>query len=333
MKHGGDIYRVAKKLKCYAGEIVDFSSNINCYHPEVNITLTNAMLVPYADPAYTNLTNSIANSYGLKPSQISLHSGATAAIFNLFGSLEEKRVYLYAPLYSEYEKAAKEHGKNITKVNRFINIDKRVKKNSIVVFVNPSTPDGKFYKLGKLFDMWQEQNCTIILDESFLEFEALLSQRFRIAEYDKLFIVQSFSKFYSCAGVRVGAVFADAKSLKKLHAPLWSISSFDAKFLQKRLKNTNFSQKSKIIHKQQKNELYEILKKSKLFTKIYKSDTNFFLVKSPQAKELHKHLLKQKILLRKCANFNFLDKEHLRIAVKDSSSHEKLRRAFKGYSS
>ncbi len=331
MKHGGNIYKAAKKLRCLPEQIIDFSSNINCYHPKTGITPTKTMLIPYADANYTKLKKTIAKSYALKPAQISLHSGATAAIFKLFESLEEKRVYLYAPLYGEYEKAAKKYNKNIVKINRFSNIDKRVKKNSIVVFVNPSTPEGKFYKLDKLFAMWQEQNCTIILDESFLEFEALLSQRFRIAEYKKLFIVQSFSKFYSCAGVRIGAVFISTKNVQKLHAPPWSISSFDAAFLQKRLSDTEFIKKSRKIHQKRKQELYRILEDSKLFDTIYASDANFFLTHSKHAKKLHKHLYDNKILTRVCTSFDFLTHRHIRFALKDTKAHKKLQKALHAF--
>ncbi len=41
MKHGANIYKYAKKLQCKTNEIIDFSSNINSYHPNITITPTN----------------------------------------------------------------------------------------------------------------------------------------------------------------------------------------------------------------------------------------------------------------------------------------------------
>ena len=49
MKHGANIYKYASKLKCDKNEIVDFSSNINFYHPSIKLKPTNKMLVKYAD--------------------------------------------------------------------------------------------------------------------------------------------------------------------------------------------------------------------------------------------------------------------------------------------
>lgn len=329
MKHGANIYKYAKMLSCADGEIIDFSSNINSYHPKIKLKPTNEMLVKYADNSYLDLKKAIAKKYKIKKSSIALYNGATSAIFELFKTLKEKRVYLYAPLYGEYEKAVPKE-KKIIKINRFKNLHVKPQKGSIVVFVNPSTPDAKYYNLDKLFRLWKKQNCTIILDESFIEFEDLKSLRNQINSYNKLYIIQSFSKFYSCAGVRIGAVFSAKENIRKLQIPMWNLSSFDVEFLTQRLMEREFEPRSKKLHVENKNELFEILKESNLFTKIYKSDSNFFLTKSKMAKEIFEHLLKHKILVRTCGSFDFLDESYLRFAVKDSYSHNRLREALNG---
>ncbi len=326
MKHGAGIYKVARKLKCSPDEIVDFSSNINLYSPNTGITISQSMLVRYGDSSYKDLKRTIAKKLTIKKSQIALYNGATSAIFELMKELNEKDVYLYAPLYGEYEKAALHVEKRVHKINRYKALHVEPKKNSIVIFVNPSTPDGKYYNLHKLFKIWKRQKCTVILDESFLEFEGLKSFRDEINSYKKLYIIQSFTKFYSCAGVRIGAILSCKHNIKKLQTPLWNLSSFDVEFLTNRLKDKEFEKKSKALHVERKKELKKILKDSGNFSKIYKSDTNFFLVKSSKAKGIFKHLLKQKILVRTCNSFDFLDNKHLRFAVKDSASHKKLKR-------
>ena len=329
MEHGGNIYKTAKELGCKPQEIIDFSSNINSYHPNIDITLTNSILVPYADTSYKALKKTIAKEYKIKKSQMALYNGATSAIFELFKNLKEKDVYLYAPLYGEYEKAANSTNKKITKIDRFSDIHTKPKKSSIVVFVNPSTPDGKYYNLKKLFKIWKKQKCTIILDESFLQFEKLKSFRNQINFYKKFYIIQSFTKFHSCAGVRIGAIFSNKLNIQNLQTPIWNLSSFDVEFLKKRLKDKEFKNKSKKLHKKHKLELLHILESSKLFSKIHKSDSNFFLVKSEKAKEIYEYLLKHKILVRTCGSFDFLTNSYLRFAVKDSYSHELLKEALK----
>ena len=325
MKHGANIYKYAKQLKCTSKEIVDFSSNINFYNPKNNLKFTNNTIAKYPDPNYTRLKSKIAKVYELKKSNIALFNGATTAIFELIKSLQEKRIYLYAPLYGEYEKASKE--KKIIKINRFENIDQKIKKNSIVVFVNPSTPDGKYYNLHKLLKKWMKKKCTIIIDESFLEFEGLKSVRNFIKIYKKLYIIQSFSKFYGCAGVRIGAVFSHKNNIKTLNTPLWNISALDEKLLISRLQDKKFKNRSKKLHQKQKKQLIKILANSNLFDEIYKSDANFILTKSRSAKQIFNSLLENKILTRDCNSFDFLDETYLRFGIKEIKKHQKLKKA------
>ena len=331
MKHGANIYKYASQIGCKAEEIIDFSSNINSYHPRVTITPTNNMLVKYTDTNYTILKDTISKKYQIKKSQIALYNGATSAIYELFKTLKEKRVYLYAPLYGEYEKAI-DAKKKIIKINRFKNIYQIPKKGSIVVFVNPSTPDASYYDLTKLFSIWNKQNCTVVLDESFLEFQNLKSLRNQINSYKKLYIIQSFTKFYACGGVRIGAIFSNKCNIKKFKTPMWHLSSFDAEFLNQRLQNEGFDKLSRELHKRHKKELLSILKGSKIFSKIFKSDSNFVLVKSEKSEAIFEHLLCHKILVRTCGSFDFLTNKHLRFAVKDSNAHNKLTKALKSFS-
>ncbi|WP_457748444.1 aminotransferase class I/II-fold pyridoxal phosphate-dependent enzyme [Sulfurimonas sp.] len=331
MKHGANIYKYAKQLGCGSDEIIDFSSNVNLYQTKNTLHVNNGTITKYADSSYKALKKVIAKTYKIKKSQITLYNGATAAIYALLDTFKQKKVTLYAPLYGEYEKAALQSKKDIVKINRITNINAKVAKNSIVIFVNPATPEGSFYELEKLFEHWREQNCTVILDESFLEFENHPSLREWINSYKKLYIIQSFSKFYSCAGVRIGAVFTHKKNSEKLHPPLWNISSLDALFLQERLRDEDFRAKSQSLHKKKKQELFNILKNSQLFEQIVQSDANFILTYDSKAPQIFAHLLTHKILVRSCESFDYLNKQWLRFAVKDTASHKALHKAFTTY--
>lgn len=325
MKHGAGIYKVAKKLGCSPDEIIDFSSNINLYQPEIKLALNAKELARYGDSSYKDLKRIIAAKLEIKKSQIALYNGATSAIFELMKQLKEKEVYLYAPLYGEYKKAALECAKNVHILSRLYDLAVKPEKSSIVVFVNPTTPDAKYYDLERLFALWKQQNCTIIIDESFIEFEELKSFLPKLKAYKKLYFIKSFTKFYACAGVRVGAILSQKKNIQKFHPPLWNLSSFDVAFLAQRLQDKSFVKESKKIHKKQKKELLQILEDSNLFDFIIPSDANFILVHSQKAKKIFKHLLKNKILVRTVGSFDFLTNNCLRFAVKDKISHQRLK--------
>ena len=72
--------------------------------------------------------------------------------------------------------------------------------------------------------------------------------------------------------------------------------------------------------KQEREYLTEKL--GKLGIKVYRSDTNYLLLKSEP--DLYEKLLERGILIRKCANFSGLDETYFRIAVKDHEENEEL---------
>ena len=324
--HGGDIYAAAKQLGCHPSEIIDFSANINIVAPTVAVQLTQELISSYGDPRYSTLRKAIAARYRVKPREIALFNGASSAIMELFKTLRPKQTYLYTPIYSEYIKASKLYSQKTHLINRFKDLYTRPKEGSTVAFVNPSTPDGKYYDLERLFSIWKEAKCTIIVDESFLEFSQKPSLRQEIRNYKRLYIVQSFTKFYACAGLRVGALFSRPKNIAKFSLPSWNISSFDAAYVTALLQDEYHHDHAVTAHQRHYKILRSILKASGLFEKVYRSEANFILTRSSKAKKIYKALLNEKILVRDCANFDGLDHRYLRFAVKDKNALHQLQR-------
>ncbi len=312
-------------------EIIDFSSCINLYQPEELVSVTNADISRYPDNSYEDFKEIIAKNYEINPNKIALFNGATAGIYELFRKLKKKNIFLYAPLYGEYENAAIEAKKNIYLINRITELEDEPNENTIVVFVNPSTPEGTYYDLEELMKTWMKLNCIIVLDESFLEFEELKSQREKINTYKKLYIVQSFSSFYSSAGVRVGAIFSHEKNIKNLQTQPWQVSSLDESFLSLRLADEAFKVQTREAHTKQKAELISILESSELFDEIVESDANFILTHSQNGEAIFKHLLEEKILVRTCGSFDYMSDDWLRFAVKDAVSQKKLAESLQNF--
>ena len=164
---------------------------------------------------------------------ITFFSGGSEAIFEFIKNSSKDKVTLYAPIYLEYERAAKIYKKEIFFINRFKNIYKKPIKNSLVIFVNPSTPDGKYYNLKKLLKIWKKRDCQVLIDESFLDFSDKNSAISFLKEYKNITILKSLTKIYSSAGVRVGVLISNKKRIKKLEStkPLWLISKYDEEYV------------------------------------------------------------------------------------------------------
>ncbi|HIP60772.1 MAG TPA: aminotransferase class I/II-fold pyridoxal phosphate-dependent enzyme [Campylobacterales bacterium] len=318
--HGGDIYKFSKELKTSPEKIIDFSSNINPCKPKIALDFNSLDISKYADFKYTKLKKKLSYKYGVKPTQIALFNGASSAIQAILTSVDTI-VTIYAPAYSEYVK----HAKKVKLINRFKNLYEEPEKDSFVIFVNPSTPDGRYYDLERLFEIWKRQNNTVLIDESFLDFTPNTSS---FKNSNKLYILKSLTKFYSCAGVRVGIVLSSKQNIKTIEKtiPAWNISRYDENYIIEALKDKKFEKRTIENLAKDKKRLFKVLKSSKYIKKIYESDANFFLVKLKKidASKLQKKCKKQKILIRNCDNFDFLDDRHVRFSVKGKKDVKRL---------
>ncbi len=326
--HGGDVASFAKKFGCKESEIADLSSNINFLQPHTDIAGTD--IATY--PRYETLYDALGSHFGISCSQFALFNGASSAIFALMAYLPHTQCCIYAPAYSEYKKAAALFDKSITLIDRFTKMDTPVDKNALVVFVNPSTPDGCVYDMQKLLAYWHKQNACVIIDESFLQYCNTPSAARWLQEYDNLYIIRSLTKFYSCAGVRIGLVLSGDHNIQKLaqKQPPWPVSAFDGAYIAQALGDKRFHTQTLQITKQNKTYLYDILNNSGLFSRIYPSQANFVLarLRNKNARWLQAKLSDAKILIRNCENFDFLDDTYVRFAVKSRSDLQRLQAAF-----
>jgi threonine-phosphate decarboxylase len=324
MKHGGNIYQFARHLGCLPEQVLDFSANIN---PEQAVDLSclpQAALGPYADPDYRLLKQAIGRRYKVPDhADIEVFNGASAAIFALLRRIQPQDLVLYTPLYGEYAHIAGELGCQLHNINRFNPLRVEIPRRSTVIFVNPSTPDGQLYDLQERLAAWQAADCTIIVDESFLDFCVADSSAERLTGYDKLYIIKSLSKFYGCAGIRIGFIIAAADAIKELkrYEPAWKLSSFDMIYMQQALANTAFVEQTRQRTTYLRNLLQLALHASGLFEQVYPGQANFLLAKLAHPVDgyhLQTLLEPSRILVRVCDNFEGLDNRYVRFAVKEA---------------
>ncbi|MCX7091967.1 MAG: aminotransferase class I/II-fold pyridoxal phosphate-dependent enzyme [Methylobacter sp.] len=335
MQHGGNIYRFAGHLGCLPEQVLDFSANINPEQAVDLSSLQHVQLGAYADPDYSVLKQAIRQRYPY-PSGIDseVFNGASSAIFALLRSLQPKDLVLYTPLYGEYAHIAEALGCTVHNIDRFNRLFADVPERSTVIFVNPSTPDGRLYDLQKLLAQWQAADCTIVIDESFLDFCKADSVTGHIAHYDKLYVIKSLSKFYGCAGIRIGFILAATSAINELQRfePAWKLSSLDMAYMQQALANTAFIERTRQQTAHLRELLYQALLDSGLFDKIYPGQANFLLARLADGNDgyqLQAFVESSRILIRVCDNFAGLDKSYVRFAVKDEQAIARLAHSLK----
>jgi len=217
-EHGGDRAAFAKICGCDITEVIDFSSNINFVTPRIDIDFNRLDIAPYPD--YDALYDALCVRYGTQRSQTALFNGASSAIYALLGSLRRtvNGCTLYTPAYLEYKRAALHFGMHIDFIDRFKQIEAPSAPHSLVIFVNPATPDGKGYEIEPFLKQWHQNGCSILIDESFLDFTDIPSATRYLADYPNLYILKSMTKYYGAAGIRIGMLIASKEAIASLQA-------------------------------------------------------------------------------------------------------------------
>jgi len=333
-QHGGDIHSFAQKAGCTPEEVIDLSSNINFVKPHIDMDFNRLDISPY--PNYDALYEAVALRYGVALDEMELFGGGSAAIFALLRHLQGRQgcppyATLYSPAYLEYKKAATLFGYEVVQINRFESMDRVPPKGSLVIFVNPATPEGMVYDLPALLERWDRQACTVLIDESFIEFSNAPSVTSLIRTYPRLYILKSMTKYYGAAGIRIGTLISQASNITTLRTtePLWKLSAFDTAYICAALSDSTFPERSAVENAKSKVHLIETLRHAPQIAKVYPGHANYVLVKLKNitANALQENLLPHRIMIRDCGNFDGLDAYHARIAVKALPAMQILREA------
>jgi len=330
-QHGGDITAFARLCGCETSEVIDLSSNINFVKPHIEVDFNTLSIAPYPD--YRTLYGTIASYYDVRVEEMELFNGGSSAIFALLRHLRHALSHctIYSPAYLEYKKAARCFGYEITHIDRLTRMDEKVRERSLVVFVNPSTPDGHFYEIEPLLQMWQSQRCTVLVDESFIEFTPYASVSELLGDYPNLYILKSMTKFFGAAGIRIGTLISHARNIEalKVTEPMWKLSAFDSAYIAAALKDHSFKARSDAANKQSRAYLSTILTQSPPIRHHYPTTANYILaeLEGITAGQLQQKLLPHRVMVRNCENFDALGASHVRIAVKSMDDLARFKEA------
>lgn len=344
-EHGGQFFTAAQQLgwstEQALDQLLDFSASLNPLQPDFDLNTNPALLMHYPPEQATQLKSLLAHKLQLNPEQIRLTNGISAAIFDFFNWLRPKQTLLYSPLYGEYTRAAELFSQRTQLIRRDLDADSLVlpelNADSLVVLVNPTTPDGRLYPrmpLIALLNHCQAHQAWLCIDESFLPFigwQTEHSLRDQLERYPKLIIFQSLTKYYGCAGVRIGAVLAHPSCLANWPQATWPIATLDSELMMQALQQTDFDAHTQTWLTDAKQDLLAQLKDCRWIENIYPGEANFILCKlNTPAQPLAQQLAQQGLLIRACDSFGF-SLPHIRLAVKTRDAHKRLAAALDQY--
>ena len=294
----------------------------------------------YPDPHHIKLREAISLNKGVPVEKIFLGNGSDEAIDLIFRTLCNPGVdkaLTFTPTYGMYEVSAAVNDIEMIKVplDKNFNIDLSTAfeylgddKVKLLFICSPNNPTSNSFEKGKIIEIIENFKGVVVIDEAYIDFSEQDSFLPLTSEYNNLLVLQTFSKAWGGAGIRVGMAFADAQIISYLHRvkPPYNISTLNQRAALKRIKNpSKYANQIRKI-RAEKDRLIIRLKKLSIIEYIYPSDANFLLVKVKDANFIYKQLAGQNIIVR---NRTSVVENCLRITVGTKDENRKLIRELK----
>jgi histidinol-phosphate aminotransferase len=183
----------------------------------------------------------------------------------------------------------------------FERIKNAIDENTKLLFVcSPNNPTGNSFKRENILNLAKDFHGIVVVDEAYIHFSGEKSLVSEINNFQNLVVLQTFSKAWGLAGLRVGLAFANEKTIELYNRvkPPYNVSQIAQEAVLRALENKSQVEKTIVEIVSERQKLVEKLGKFSFITKIYPSDANFVLVKTTDAETIYKFLLDGKIVVR-----------------------------------
>lgn len=325
----------------YSGKIgVFLDANENPYG-----SLTGDDFNRYPDPYQADIKQKLAPIKGVKAEQIFLGNGSDEAIdllMRAFCNPGKDNIILLPPTYGMYEVSAAINDIAIKKAPLTEDFQLQpelvfslVDKDSKVIFIcSPNNPSGNKMDRNAIRKIIEGFDGLVVVDEAYIDFSDEPSFTEELERYPNLLVMQTFSKAWGLANLRIGMAFASRDIIRILNLikPPYNISGLTQ---QKVLESLEMSGDIKnLVHKVFEEKLYleNELPQFPFVKKIFPSQANFLLVKMDRAREIYEYLIKQMIILRDRSKVQLCE-DCLRISLGTREENMALIQALKTYSS
>jgi histidinol dehydrogenase len=300
----------------------------------------------YPDPHQRKLKTRVAALKGVDPGQLFLGNGSDEAIdllIRIFCEPGSSRILTMSPTYGMYKVCAgvQDVAVDTVLLNDDFSLDcgrmlSAVRFNTKLIFLcSPNNPTGNQIPLQDVLYLSERFNGVIVLDEAYIDFASGPSALSVLKSLPNLVVLQTFSKAWGMAGVRLGMAFADPfiiSLMDKVKYP-YNLSILAQETVLKRVEEVYNVEESGAKPRTRSTGIEEIqLERWKLeqrlsvlpcVEKVFPSEANFLLVRVADARALYEYLLKKGIVVRDRSS-QPLCHNCLRITVGTPDENQKL---------
>jgi len=329
-----------KALKPYSSARDEFSGEAEVFL-DANENPFNSPYNRYPDPLQWAVKEKIAELKNVAPEKIFLGNGSDEPIDIIFRAFCEPGVdnmVSIDPTYGMYQVAADINNVEVRKVKLNEDFSFSAEKlldatniySKVIFICSPNNPTGNLLDRDEIYKLLIEFDGIVVVDEAYIDFSPENSLLPELDDFPNLIVLQTFSKAWGMAGIRLGMAFAQPEIIRifnKIKYP-YNINMLTQQKSLELLENVGekdewvkeiIDERAKMIRKLFNLPFVQI---------IYPTDANFILVQMHDARGIYEYLTEQKIIVRDRSKVTLCN-NCLRITIGSSEENKKLRKALK----
>ena len=310
---------------------------------DANESPYNVPLNRYPDPLQEELKQAIAPLKGVEPPQIFLGNGSDEAIdlvFRVFCVPQRDNVVAIEPTYGMYRVCA-----DINNVEyRPVLLDERYQlyadqllaatdeHTKIIWICSPNNPTGNSLDRDEILKVITGFQGIVIVDEAYSDFSSQKPLRMELAAHPNLIVLNTFSKAWGLAAIRLGMAFASPDIIaiyNKVKYP-YNVNLLTQRQAMEALKDPFETDKWVKLLLGERTRLMAAFAELPICEKVYPTDANFFLAKMTDAQKIYDYLVDRGVIVRNRTRVQ-LCQNCLRITIGMKGENNELLSALRQY--
>lgn len=321
------------KLKPYSSARDEFKGDAHIWLDANENPFDRNGLNRYPDPYQKALKLRISEIKDVPAANVFLGNGSDEAIdllIRAFCRPDIDKILTFTPTYGMYQVSAAINDVEVVEVPLDANFqpdlgaipihDEKVK---IIFLCSPNNPTGNLMDEGRVTELLESFRGIVVIDEAYIDFAESKSWSRKMEAFPRLVVLQTLSKAFGLAGIRLGMAFANEEVIAVLNRikPPYNVNAPTQAEALRQLEETRNVQSEVESIWRERQKLNEALNRLLIFTRVYPSDANFILVTSPRADEVYRRLVEKGVVIR---NRTSVLKGALRITVGTPEENDQL---------
>ena len=297
----------------------------------------------YPDPLQLELKAQLSKVKGVPADCIFLGNGSDEAIdlpYRCFCEPGKDNVVAIEPTYGMYKVCADindvEYRPVLLDEQYQITADKLLAATDdhtkIIWLCTPNNPTGNCLNRDEVIKVIEQFEGLVIVDEAYSDFASQRSLRFDLAKYPNLIVLNTMSKAWGCAAIRLGMAFASKAIidiLNKVKYP-YNVNALTQQQALEALKRPIDVEEWVKVLLQERTRMMQAFIELPICEKVYPTEANFFLAKMNDATRIYNYLVDQGIIVRNRTRVQ-LCQNCLRITIGTKTENSELIAALRQY--